>query len=152
MTKVNTKELLRKDSMIADGETKDCVVYATATAFDLSYDEAHKIVKERFSREEGKGTKTSRLLEGMRTLSETQEAINGKTIQEIVDNPTTTYVVHGQTYKRKPRVYSFAQKNNQGTYLILTRNHALTIKDGVLMDNKSKGSEKALINMAYKIS
>lgn len=152
MTTINSKELLKKDSMIADGESKDCVVYATATAFDLTYDEAHQIVKEKFSREEGKGTKASRILEGMKTLSETQETINGKTVQEIVDNPTTTYVVHGQTYKRKPRVYSFAQKNNQGTYLILTRNHALTIKDGVLMDNSTKGSEKALINMAYKIS
>lgn len=151
MEKVNTKELF-KGSTIAEGETKDCVVYAMATSFDMSYDEAHQVVEQKFNRQEGKGTKTSKLLETMRALSETRETINGKTIQEVVDNPTNTYVVHGQTYKRKPRVYSFAQKNNQGTYLVLTRNHALTIKDGVMMDNKSKGSEKALITMAYKIS
>lgn len=151
MEKVNAKELL-KGSTIAEGETKDCVVYAMATSFDMSYDEAHQVVEQKFNRQEGKGTKTSKLLETMRALSETRETINGKTIQEVVDNPTNTYVVHGQTYKRKPRVYSFAQKNNQGTYLVLTRNHALTIKDGVMMDNKSKGSEKALITMAYKIS
>ena len=147
---VNSKALLKADSTIADGEKKDCVVYATATAFDLPYDQAHSIVADKFGRENNKGTNTAKLTQGLSNMIEGQESINGKTVSQVVDL-SKSYKVHGTIFLRKPRVYSFAKQYPQGTYLILTRSHALTIKDGIVYDNKSKGSEKALINQAYKI-
>ena len=44
------------ESVIAKSETNDCVVRAFASAFDITYDKAHKYVKEKFGRKDRQGT------------------------------------------------------------------------------------------------
>ena len=147
----NAKTLVAQDSIIANGESKDCVVYAVASSFDLSYDQAHGVVKEKFNREDRKGTMSWNIYSKMKDMADTRESINGKFIREIVSRPTKTYHLHGKDIERKNRVSTFIKEHSMGTYLILTSNHALTIKDGEMIDNITKGSAKAYVNRAFKV-
>ena len=140
-----------KDSIIASGEKKDCMVYAVASSFGLTYDQAHPIVRERFGREDRKGTRTYDIVQEMKHMAETRESINGKFVREVIDSPTKTYHVYGKDFKRRNRVSTFIKEHSQGTYLILTSNHALTLKDGAMIDNITKGSGSKLITRAFKV-
>ena len=135
---INSATALMSDSLIAKGETNDCVVYATASAFDLTYDQAHQVVREKYGRKDRKGTQTFSLLKGLRKEQEEVKAIN-------------TYTVRGRQIDRQAKVYSFAEANPQGTYFILVSRHALVIKDGVVYDNKNNGSKHSRIKWAFKI-
>ena len=126
-------------------------MYATASAFDLSYDEAHAKVRMIFDRPDRKGTKTSNIVGKMKDMADTRESINGKFVREVIDQPTKTYHTYGKDVKRKNRVSTFIKEHTQGTYLILTSNHALTIKDGAMIDNLTKGSGSKLITKAFKV-
>ena len=147
----NAKTLVAQNSIIANGESKDCVVYAMASSFGLPYDEAHQVVKEKFNRQDKKGTMSWNIYCKMKDMAETRESINGKFIREIVTSPTKTYHLHGKDIKRKNRVSTFIKEHQQGTYLILTSNHALTIKDGEMIDNIPSGSAKAYVTKAFKV-
>lgn len=147
MNKVNSKAALKGHSVIAAGERNDCTVYAIATAFEMDYDAAHKEVAERFGREEGKGAKRSNILQAMTEGT----TINGKTITKVISNPTNTYKVYGNVVPRQLRLSSFVKDNPQGTYLILTRGHALTLKDGVIMDNLNEPKTRALVQQVIKV-
>ena len=140
------------DSIIAQSETNDCFVYAFATAFDLPYDEAHQVVKDKFKREDNKGTRSRLIDRGFNEMLQSPDLnVNGKTVEEVMSRPTTQYKVYGEIKNRALRVESFAKKYTSGTYLIYTRDHALTIKDGTVIDNKNDKSIKALVKKAYKI-
>jgi hypothetical protein len=147
----NAATLVAKDSIIAKGETNDCVVYATASAFDISYDEAHKVAKRAFGREERKGVRTISIMKGVKDLTESKESINGKTIKEFLANPKKVYRLHGKDIERKNRVSTFIKEHTQGTYLILTGYHALTVRDGEMIDNITKGSAKSFVKRVFKV-
>ena len=147
----NTKTLVGKDSTIAKGESNDCMVYATAAAFDLDYDKAHQHVKHRFGRKDKRGTRTINIIKEMKRMVETQESINGQCIKEIISKATKVYHTYGKDVERKNRVSTFIKEHNTGTYLILTSNHALTIKDGMMIDNITKGSSKSFVKRAFKV-
>lgn len=143
----SAKEVTKSsESVIAQSESNDCFVYALATAFDLPYDEAHQVVKDTFNRQEGRGTKRR-----MIDLQTPNLNINGKVIEEVMNKPTTQYKVYGEIKNRALRVGSFAKKFSSGTYLLYTRNHALTVKDGVVIDNRTEKSVKALVEKAFKV-
>jgi hypothetical protein len=127
------------------------MVYATASAFDLPYDEAHQVVKEKFNRQNGKGTKTWNILCKMKDMADTRESINGKFVREILNQPFKKYHLHGRDVNRKNRVTTFIKEHSQGTYLVLTGSHALTVKDGEMIDNIRGGSGKAFVKRAFKI-
>jgi hypothetical protein len=147
LTKINSKDLLKESSSIASSEKNDCVVYAIATAFDMDYDTAHKEVAERFNREEGKGVRLLHLHKGMTEGT----TLNGKTVSKVIKSPNNTYKVYGKIVQRQVRLSSFIKKNQEGTYVILTRNHALTLKNGTLVDNNTKTRTQALVQVAFKI-
>lgn len=147
MKKINSRALLMAESRIASGETNDCTVYAVATAFDLDYDSAYQEVSTRVGRKEGQGVKRSKLLDALAEGT----IINGKTVTRVIKSPTKTYKVYGNTIPRQLRLSSFAKENQEGTYLIVTRDHALTLKDGVLMDNKQNPKTRALVEVAIKV-
>jgi hypothetical protein len=147
----NAKQLVAKDSIIAKAETNDCVVYATASAFNLTYDQAHGHVRHRFGRKDKRGTGTMEIVQGMKELAESKESINGMYVKEILSQPFKTYHTYGRDVNRKNRVSTFIKEHSQGTYFILVSRHALTIKDGVIIDNINKGSGSALVKRAFKI-
>jgi len=147
----NTKTLVGTDSTIAKGESSDCMVYATAAAFDLDYDKAHQHVKHRFGRKDKKGTAMFSIIKGMQEMVDLRENLNGKFVREIISQPYKKYHLHGRDVNRKNRVSTFIKEHSQGTYLILTSSHALVSKDGEMLDNNSVGSGKAFVNRAFKI-
>ena len=147
----NTKTLVGKDSIIAKGESNDCMVYATAAAFDLDYDTAHSHVHHRFGRRDKRGANRSQIVKGMEEMVDLRENLNGKFVREIISQPYKMYHLHGRDVNRKNRVSTFIKEHSQGTYLILTSRHALVSKDGEMLDNNSGGSGKAFVNRAFKI-
>lgn len=147
MKKINSMALLRADSIIASGEKNDCTVYAIATAFEMDYDAAHQEVTTRMNRRETKGVKRTNLEQALAEGT----TINGKTVTRVIKSPSKTYKVYGNTIPRQLRLSSFIKENQAGTYVILTRGHALTLKDGVLMDNKNETKTRALVEIAFKV-
>lgn len=147
MKKINSMSLLGGESLIAAGEKDDCTVYAVATAFGMEYDAAHKEVADRMKRQEGQGVARKNILEAL----EEGTVLNGKTVTRVIKTPTKVYKVYGNTIPRQVRLSSFIKENPEGTYLILTRGHALTLKDGVLMDNRKETKSRALVSVAIKV-
>lgn len=147
MKNINSVALLKGFSRIASGEQNDCTVYAVATAFDMDYDTAHKEVAERMNRKDGKGTKRSSIIDALTEGT----TINGKTVTRVIKSPTKTYKVYGNTIPRQLRLSSFVKENSEGTYVIVTRGHALTLKNGVLMDNRKAPKTRALVEIAIKV-
>ena len=78
-----TKEAIKgyNESPIAKGERNDCVVRAFASAFEVSYDYAHKYNKENFGRKDREGTYGTVLK--MRQLSEDKRQVNYKKVKCI---------------------------------------------------------------------
>ena len=143
---INSKELLKKSSSIASGESKDCLVYAFASAFGLDYDTAHAEVKQRFKREDNNGVKYGYVGQGLQVGA----TCNGKTVTEVIDRPTLDYKVYGKVVPRSIRLSTFIAQKSKGTYIVLVRGHAISIRDGVMVDNRQP-RPSALVTNAYKV-
>jgi len=131
-------------SSLAKGETNDCAVRAFANAFNITYDTAHQFAADKFERKTRKGVKgmfitLSQL--GFATFDLFQDSLfperktysihplkrNNKRIGII--NTDYTHKVVNHTVK------TFCAKFNKGTFILTVNKHALTIKDGVVIDN-----------------
>lgn len=143
--------ILHKDSKIASGENNDCTVTALASSFEVPYDEAHQLAKELYNRPPRKGPTASSVINAMVKLHTNGTKINGKTVDKIYVTPTKEYKCKGRTVLRKTRVKSFIKDNPKGTFFILGSRHAMTIQDGVMIDNYRKGSGGMIIRRAYLI-
>lgn len=130
------------ESVIAKGETNDCVVRAFASSFDISYDFAHKYVAEEFKRKPRKGTYFT--CSKMVKLSESPIKLNNKKIIPIGTKCGSVVYPYSLSYKvkvkgemvdRQMTVGTFVKKNPVGTFFVLVRGHAFTIKDGVVIGN-----------------
>ena len=147
------------DSVTARIETNDCVVRAFASAFDVSYDYAHKYVAEEFNRKPRKGTyfTTSKLVK----LSESFIKVNGKKLipigtksNSLVYPYSLSYEVKvkGEKVKRQMTVGTFVKKNPKGTFFVLVKGHAFTIKDGVVIGNfEDAVKTKKIMRCAFQI-
>jgi len=149
----------------ATGEKNDCVVRAFMNAFDVPYNEAHKYVSEHFNRERRKGTvNTAGKL--MMMTTESIPNLNGKKVIHVGSHPSkgrthtkqllnTQYpiyketIVDGELIKEKTyagyTVGKFIQQHQKGTFILLVAKHALTVKDGVMLDNANH-NDPLLIN------
>jgi len=145
----------KTDCQLAKAEKNDCVVRSLASATGVSYRTAHTFVKEEMGRESKKGTNnlllTTRLLkaeeEGL-TLGNKEFSLR-KLGQSEVKNK---YKLYGEVVWRKKTLKSFIQSHPKGTYMVLVAKHALTIKDGELLDwdnNKFEPTRKVMD--AYQI-
>ena len=130
------------DSLTARTETNDCVVRAFASAFDVTYDYAHKYVAEEFKRQPRKGTyftasKMSKLSEGVIKVNNKKIIPIGTKSNSVIYPYSLSYEVKvkGETVKRQMTVGTFVKKNPKGTFFVLVRRHAFTIKDGVVIGN-----------------
>lgn len=131
------------ESSIAKGETNDCVVRAFASSFEVSYDFAHKFVAEVFKRQPRRGTYFTAAT--MNKLSEDTLKVNGKKVFPVglpTKNPLLPHSlaydvrVKGEIVKRQMTVGTFVKKNPKGTFFVLVKGHAFTIKDGVVIGNQ----------------
>jgi hypothetical protein len=141
------------ESQIAKSENNDCVVRAIASATDMDYDSAHEFVKETFKRKNGKGT--FGFIQGMNLMSKNNKQINGKDIQIISEEYNTMLyfvVVKGVKKLRTTTTSSFVKKYSIGSYIVIVKGHAFTIKDGVIIGNIDDGKKmKKHIQAAWKI-
>lgn len=142
---------LFKDSKIASSENNDCTVATLASSFDISYDEAHAIAADLFQRKPKKGVYGAVLHDAMVNLKAKKTKINGKEVAKIYHTPTKDYKCNGRIVTRKTRVKSFIKDHPEGTFFITGRNHAMTVKDGIMIDNYRKGSGGMIIRRAYLI-
>ena len=157
MTKgyISSTEFIKgaKESSLAKSENNDCVVRAIASAAEMDYDSAHQFVKETFNRKNGKGT--FGLGTGMNLLSKNGKQINGKNVQIISEEHNTMLyyvVVKGVKKLRATTTATFIKKHPIGSYVVVVKGHAFTIKDGVVIGNFNDGKKmKKHIIWAWKI-
>ena len=154
-----TKEAIKgyAESPIARGEKNDCVVRAFASAFEVSYDYAHKYVRENFGRKNREGTYGTVLK--MTKLSEEKRQVNYKRVKCI--GTKSEMGTHSLRYpvktkdgivKREMTVGTFAKQNPVGTFFILVSRHAFTIKDGVVNGNwEDAVKKKRVIKFAFEV-
>jgi len=147
-------EAITEKDTKAKKEKNDCVVRALMNAFDISYNEAHKIAERDFNRVSRKGTQgTYNTL--MRMVDGDVETPNKKKIKYIGSHPKA----NGKTTLRNPlypiiekkindegeevkestfagyTIGKFIQQKQKGTFLVLVAGHALAVKDGIMIDN-----------------
>jgi hypothetical protein len=155
-----TKEAIKgyDESPIAKGETNDCVVRAFASSFEVSYDYAHKYVRENFGRINRQGTYGT--VHKMRQIAEDRRQINYKKVK-CLGTKTSDYGQYSLKYqvktkdgvvKRDMTVGTFAKQNPVGTFFILVSRHAFTIKDGVVIGNwEDSQKKKRVVKFAFEV-
>jgi len=130
-------------SVLALNEKNDCAVRAFANAFNISYDVAHAFTADKFKRKAKKGTRNM-----FKTLAEL-----GFATFDLFSNTlfpeTRTFSIHPLTRSKTGKVVNHAYKHkevshtvktfcaefNKGTFIVIVAKHALTIKDGIVIDN-----------------
>jgi hypothetical protein len=141
------------ESTIAKAEKNDCVVRAFASSFDIPYDKAWGIISQRFDRKPRQGTYSTYVT--LNKLSEVRYTCNYKKIKPIGKTRGDLRYdvkVKGEVVKRKMTVGTFIKKNPEGTFFILVRGHAFTIKNGVVIGNYEDSIKlKKEIHFAYQI-
>ena len=149
-------------SSLALNEKNDCAVRAFANAFNVSYDVAHKFAEDKFARKAKKGVKNM-----FRTLNDL-----GFATFDLFSNTlfpeTRTYGIHplkrsktgkvvNTKYTHKEvnhTVKTFCTQYNKGTFIVIVSKHALTIKDGIVIDNPNYRftGYRRIVESAVKIS
>ena len=149
-------------SSLAKNEKNDCAVRAFANAFNVTYDVAHEFAADKFARKAKKGVKNM-----FRTLNEL-----GFATFDLFSNTlfpeTRTYGIHPLARSKSGKlvntdythkevnhtVKTFCAKYNKGTYIVIVAKHALTVKDGIVIDNPNYRftGYRRIIESAVKIS
>ena len=151
-----------KGSTLAAGEKNDCAVRAFANAFNISYDVAHKFAEDKFARKAKKGVKGMFI-----TLSKLGFA-SFDLFSNTLFPETRTYGIHPIARSKSGKVVNtkythkevnhtvktFCEQYNKGTYIVIVRKHALTIKDGIVIDNPNYRftGYRRIVESAVKIS
>ena len=146
------------ESVIAKSETNDCVVRAFASSFEIPYDDAHKYVAKEFQRKPKKGTfgTITKLLK----MVDNNTLINNKKIHTVGVRKSSTLInslsynvtIKGETKLRQMTVGTFIKQNPKGTFFVLVRQHAFTIKDGVVIGNYEDSLKtKKIMRCAFEI-
>tara|TARA_R110000744_G_scaffold345443_1_gene450863 strand:- start:66 stop:545 length:480 start_codon:yes stop_codon:yes gene_type:complete len=125
-------------SILATSEKNDCAVRAVANAFNVNYDIAHTFAADVL------GRKAKRGVIGMYTKLIKANKVTFDLFEDTLFPETKTFKLVGNSspintaYKHKKVKYTvktFCAKYNNGTYIILVKGHALSIINGVVVDN-----------------
>ena len=139
MINLTSKEIKGySNSRIAQKEDKDCFVRALAAGFEISYNDAHALAKERFNREDKKGTKNEYIISEMKKIQE-EGLVLGDVIAKVKVlkglDIKNRYKLYGELIDRKKTVKSFIKDHPKGNYIVTVSKHAFALKDGKLIDN-----------------
>jgi len=141
------------DSVIAKGESNDCVVRAISSAFQMHYDRAHEFVRVKFGRENRKGTRF--FVGGMRRMEDDGQDINLKSFESMGDQHgrmAYEVKVKDKVVKRKMTTGTFIKKYPVGRYLVVVRGHAFSIINGEVVGNVEDAKmKKRVIVSAFKV-
>ena len=125
-------------SLLALNEKNDCSVRALANAFNVTYDVAHLFAATKLERKARKG------LRGMFSKLDLLGEVSFELFTNTLFPETKTYKLEGKlkpinsdyTHKKvQYTVKTFCSKFNKGTYIVIVNKHALTVKDGIVIDN-----------------
>jgi len=149
-------------SSLAKNEKNDCAVRAFANAFNVTYDVAHAFAEDKFARKAKKGVKGMFI-----TLSKLGFA-SFDLFSNTLFPETRTFSIHPLARSKSGKlvntdythkevnhtVKTFCAKYNKGTFIVIVAKHALTIKDGIVIDNPNYKFEgyRRIVESACKIS
>jgi len=143
------------DSNLAKNEKNDCFVRALAVATGSAYETAHEKAKSSFGRPDKKGTPNENIVAQMFNYERDGMVIGDNTYSVTVMGKSHTknvYKLYDEVIYRKKTLKSFIEDHPKGTYIVTVAKHALTIKDGEVMDwNSNKFKPTRKIEAAYKI-
>ena len=143
------------NSKLAKNEKNDCFVRALAVATGSAYETAHEKAKFSFGRPDKKGTPSENIIAQMLNYEQNGMTIGDNTYSvTVLGNKDTknVYKLYGEKVLRKKTLKSFIQSHPKGTYIVTVAKHALTVKDGEVMDwNSNKFLPTRKIQGAYKI-
>ena len=144
------------NSQIAKNETNDCFVRALAVAAEVDYDTAHQVAKETFKREDRKGTFGAMISAAFLKAEEAGMQVGKNLIAVTVLGKThlkNRYKLKGEIIWRKKTLKSFIETHQKGTYIVTVAGHALTVKDGELLDwDKMAYKPTRKVQAAYQIA
>jgi hypothetical protein len=141
---VDSVELAKESSKLAQVEDNDCVVRAFMVALDITYDQAHAWVKKGLNRKSRKGTFMNAYSKNI--IGKTK---NGKKISFIGIHPSRAFMKHSfgsnkplvNTKYKKPTGYtlkSFIENNPVGRFVLIVQGHAVAVVNGVLYGNSGE--------------
>jgi hypothetical protein len=145
---------------LAKSETNDCVVRGIASAFNTTYNKAHKFVKDTYKRKDRKGTNAWRFHNETDKMADNGIKVFGKKIVKIQYEPVqvkrtacsqretwyqesrsytymktlTLYTKRGSKYSQMT-VGGFIKAYPKGTFILSVSEHVFTVKDGVVIGN-----------------
>lgn len=156
MINLTTKEIKGySNSAIAKSEKNDCFVRALAAGFEINYNDAHAIAKERFKRPDKKGTQNAHIIEQMAFIERDGLEVNGVRVGVRVLSGLdikNRYKLKGEIIDRKKTVKSFIKDHPKGNYIVTVSKHAFVVRDGKLIDNKGEEFRPTRkVDGAYKI-
>jgi hypothetical protein len=123
-----------KDSKIAKSETADCVVRSFASAFKVTYDQAHQFVQIKFNRKNRKGT--ARFVPIMNNMANHGINLFGKTLKKLGNgNSKNSMTYTDKGVERKMTTFQFIKRNPKGTFMVTVSGHAFTICNGAIFGN-----------------
>ena len=125
------------DSQLAKSEKNDCFVRSIASAADIAYNVAHSFCKEVFGRVDKRGTNSMLIATQMLKAETSGLDIDGKKFAVRVlgkREVRNRYKLKGEVIWRQKTLKSFIQTHKIGTYIVTVANHALTVKDGEVLD------------------
>jgi len=135
------------ESAIAKSETNDCFVRAVASAYEAPYDKAHTWVKEKFGRQNRKGTMSVSCK--MATMSTKGETFNNKSIKPIEKLRTLDIAKGGM---KRTTLNQFIKKHPTGSYILIVKRHAFTLKNGAVIGNtQDSKSIRKIVHDAFQI-
>ena len=143
-------------SSLAQNEKNDCSVRALANAFNVTYDVAHLFAATKLERKAKKG------LRGMFSKLDLLGEVSFELFSNTLFPETKTYNLEGKlnpinsdyTHKKVQfTVKTFCSKFNKGTYIVIVNKHALTVKDGIVIDNPNYKFEgyRRIVESAVRI-
>ena len=149
-------------SSLAKNEKNDCSVRALANAFNVTYDVAHLFAATKLERKARKG------LKGMYSALNALGEVTFELFSNTLFPETKTYGIHPLARSKSGKlvntdythkevnhtVKTFCAKYNKGTFIVIVAKHALTIKDGIVIDNPNYRftGYRRIIESAVKIS
>lgn len=156
MIKVHKAKEYIKDgeSDVAKKDKNNCTVYAFASAFGVDYDTAMQEMTKRFGRVPKKGVPLSRLIKEFEAMKESREEVQSCFISEVITQPKkqTKWKLGGDYKLRRTRLKTFLKEYPEGTFYVVMRHHAFTIKNGEVIDSVQRDyPEKVIIKYAFRI-
>jgi len=149
-------------SSLAKNEKNDCAVRALAHAFNITYDKAHMFASTKLERKNRKGTSSLfiKLAElGFASFDLFEDSLFPETrtygIHPLKRSKSGKLVNTDYTHKEvNHTVKTFCAKYNKGTFIVIVAKHALTVKDGIVIDNPNYKFEgyRRIVESAVKIS